>query len=336
MASVRASALLEYSEVVEQRGADARAFLRGMRMEADSAGVYERKLLYADVARLFQRTAIALEMPSFGIELARRQGTRLLGPLRHLAQTAGTAGDGIRAVLEYLSLYSPAIRFSLQEEGPQAWLTFETRLPVELGLTQIVEKSLLHGCRLLAELTDDACRPRAILLRHAAASPRGLYHRYFGCSVHFSQNANAIALDAADLQRPCVRADADLHAIVRYYLDAQLGNGIDLRGQLRQQMRALLPQQRCQLGRVAQSLGLSARTLQRRLEQAGIDFKQELEQLRRTRAEYLLRETSLSVADVAQALGYRCVTSFCRAHHRWHGVPPLAQRRDTQGTEPVP
>ncbi len=73
---------------------------------------------------------------------------------------------------------------------------------------------------------------------------------------------------------------------------------------------------------VAARLGLGKRTMQRKLEAEGYTFREILASFRTERAKELLRETELSVQDIAASLGYLEVNSFRRAFHRWEGVTP--------------
>lgn len=325
--SVRGSSLLRYDQLLDQHGVSAPQLLHRHAITHDIVGEYAKTLRYRALVQLFQTSAHETGLSHFGMELATRQGSQMLGPLHHLAQTAATVGEGLQAVLTYLHHYSPAIRFTLTPRRNDVLLCFENGLTTPLLAPQIVEKSLLHGCLLIADLIGDACRPLAVLLRHSALSKPSLYRRYFRCPIHFSQPRNAVVLDRDELLRPCVRVDPTLHAIIRFYLDAQVAPQAGLRAQVRQQMRQLLPQQRCSLQQVAQELGMATRTLQRRLDEEGVEFEAEREQLRRSLAQELLVHSQLSMAEVAKELGYRCTTSFCRAHQRWFGMAPLAHRR---------
>jgi AraC-like DNA-binding protein len=77
---------------------------------------------------------------------------------------------------------------------------------------------------------------------------------------------------------------------------------------------------------VASSVGLSARTLQRRLEQEGTSFSGVLDALRREEAMRALAASDRSLADLAVALGYRRQSTLTRAVRRWTGMPPSRLR----------
>jgi len=74
------------------------------------------------------------------------------------------------------------------------------------------------------------------------------------------------------------------------------------------------------------ALGLSTRTLQRRLAIAGRNFEAVLDEVRRARAETLLAEGGRDLAEVAYKLGYSEHSAFTRAAIRWFGVPPSGMR----------
>ncbi len=83
-----------------------------------------------------------------------------------------------------------------------------------------------------------------------------------------------------------------------------------------------LPGGRPNLWRTASGLGISARTLQRRLRENGTSFSAVLEELRREFFGELLADKKLAVSDVALLLGYSEPSAFQRAFRRWRGVSP--------------
>ena len=81
---------------------------------------------------------------------------------------------------------------------------------------------------------------------------------------------------------------------------------------------------------VAGQLGISVRTLQRRLREAGVTYSALVEQVRHDLACRKLETTQLHVAEVARDLGFKDHSSFSRAFLRWTGMSPRAYRRSLQ------
>ncbi|MBD9513676.1 AraC family transcriptional regulator [Pseudomonas sp. PDM22] len=330
MDRIRGTALLQFGELLAERGASLRDQLAPHRIGLDIVGNYRKTLSYKSLVQVFEGSASAVQLPTLGLELATRQGSTLLGPLQHLARTAATVGEALIAVLRYMSLYSASIHYRLEQRAGVVMLYFDNALPYSTEMPQIVEKSVLHGQLMITELLGIPFIPKAVLFRHQPLSSPDSYLHYFDCPIRFGQGHNALVLRPKDLKQPCIQADATLHEIVRFYLDAQCTPDNNLYLQLQGHIQTLLPRGRCSLEEVARLMSLHSRTLQRRLASSGMDFEVRVDYFRRKQAEQLLQNTNLTVAQIATELGYQRSTSFCRAHHRWFGMTPIEHRLQYQ------
>lgn len=95
---------------------------------------------------------------------------------------------------------------------------------------------------------------------------------------------------------------------------------------VREAIKVELPHGYPTIIRTADRLGVSQRTLQRRLQDAGSSYKQVVDQTRMEIARRLLSGTGRRIKDVATALGYVEPRSFTRAFERWTGTTPRAYR----------
>ena len=84
----------------------------------------------------------------------------------------------------------------------------------------------------------------------------------------------------------------------------------------------------------ARNLGTSPRTLQRRLNEHGVNFWALVEQSRFEIASALLSETDLKVQEIAAGIGYRRPGAFARAFTKWAGCSPSDFRKVSRGPEP--
>jgi AraC-like DNA-binding protein len=172
--------------------------------------------------------------------------------------------------------------------------------------------------------------PRSVELTRAAQH-RAMYETHFGCRVKFRAANNAIVFATTDLDRPFLTHNAELLAMLGPQLDAQLA---DRRASDRAQDRVtnvikrLLAGKRPDLGEVARELGVSTRTLQRRLGDAGVTFQQLLETARRELAHHYLLHSTLDLSQTAYLLGYEDANSFFRAFQQWEGSSPGRWREE--------
>ena len=138
-----------------------------------------------------------------------------------------------------------------------------------------------------------------------------------------------IRFDAAVLERPMKTADATIERLMRHYGDLQLA-GLQTQGdevtRLRRSIAQLVIEGDNSVERLAQSLGWSVRTLQRRLAAQGLNYSDLLATVRKTLALNLLENPRLGIAQIAYCLGYSEVSTFNHAFRRWVGQPPREYR----------
>lgn len=168
-----------------------------------------------------------------------------------------------------------------------------------------------------------------------AARYREVYEEHFGCRVKFRAPRNAIVFSTTDLQRPFLTHNADLLAMIGPQLDAQLADRLAESGtqdDVTRVIRRLLAGRRPDLAEVARELGVSTRTLQRRLGGAGVTFQQLLEDARRELAHHYLLHSTLDLSQTAYLLGYEDANSFFRAFQQWEGSSPGRWRDERRTT----
>ena len=150
--------------------------------------------------------------------------------------------------------------------------------------------------------------------------------------MRFGQPQNQLVFPAGDLALPLVMADAAALRLARDQCQRDLD---ELGGGAASRVRSLMNGRPraggfLTLDETARALGLSTRTLKRRLADEGTDFTTLLDEQRRHRALMLLRSADVSVESVAEQVGYSDVANFTRAFRRWSGTTPTAYRRDAQ------
>lgn len=98
-------------------------------------------------------------------------------------------------------------------------------------------------------------------------------------------------------------------------------------------IRKLLPSGYVTVDKSAQQLGISVRSLQRHLHEAGVSHSQLVDEVRFEIACRLLDEREMSIADVGRALGFTDPSNFSRAFMRWTGMSPTTCQHRPRGTE---
>jgi AraC-like DNA-binding protein len=129
---------------------------------------------------------------------------------------------------------------------------------------------------------------------------------------------------------PVVSADHHLNKLLIAYCEEALSRRPPKRGSFRSEVEnaivPLLPHGRARLDEIARTLGLSQRTLARRLALEKVTFSDVLEALKADLAERYLADKDLSISQIAWLLGYREVSSLTHAFKRWTGNSPRLAR----------
>ncbi len=169
---------------------------------------------------------------------------------------------------------------------------------------------------------------------------RALLGRHFGCPVVFGAPHDAMVFESRALDAPFVTADGGAFARILGGLEARLGSGEGLSafvGEVRVTIaRQLSEGRQPSLAAVARRLAVSARTLQRRLDEGGTSFQVELAGVRRTTASRLLANTDLDPIAISLLLGFVEPNSFARAFRGWERTTPLRWRERHVTPSPAP
>ncbi|WP_109109097.1 AraC family transcriptional regulator [Azospirillum sp. TSO35-2] len=157
----------------------------------------------------------------------------------------------------------------------------------------------------------------------------GVHRDYFGCPIRFGAGRNALVLDAADLDRPFPGHNPELLDILNPALASALSE-LEARSstgeQVKIMLKRILASGRPEIADVARELGLSERTLQRRITGEGKTFRQLLVEARQDLVRQLLQDPSVEISEVAFLLGYEDANSFYRAFRSWEGTTPAQWR----------
>jgi AraC-like DNA-binding protein len=141
-------------------------------------------------------------------------------------------------------------------------------------------------------------------------------------AVTYDADHCSFAMPSDHFDEPSLFSDPTLHARAVEELDRalqRLSRPLELRGQVDRLLHTM-PGTRLDAETAARALGVSRRTLTRRLGEAGVGFRELLDGELRMRARRLLDSGALSHAEIADRLGYADPTSFSRACRRWFGA----------------
>jgi AraC-like DNA-binding protein len=155
--------------------------------------------------------------------------------------------------------------------------------------------------------------------------------RFVGTAAEFGAPTDEFSLNANARELPLIHTDPYLNNLLLKYCEIALadrGAGISqLRTRVENAISSVLPHGRVRVEDVARSLGMSKRTLARKLSDEGLNYSEILEHLRRDLAVRYLNDRKLHVSKIAWLLGFSEVSAFTHACKRWTGKTPSQMRQ---------
>lgn len=314
-------------------GHDADALRQRAGIPAAALADPDARVPFAAHTRLWEE--IAALGGDVGLALGERIAARALGVVGHAMSHAETVGDAWRCVERFRRLVLDDALPRLIVEGHEA--VFAQPLPPRFArLRHPAECQASATLATLRALTGDRrLAARRVAFMHPAPADIQRHRAIFATgALSFGAARNELAIDATILTRPIARADPALREYLVRRADVlarELGDDDRIADAVRRAIASALPAGEPSATTVARALGLSARTLQRRLAEERSSYAVLLDEVRRERAVAMLADRSRRVGEVAYALGYRDATTFARAYRRWTGASPDAARRRPPG-----
>lgn len=205
-------------------------------------------------------------------------------------------------------------------------LIWSFRVTNAITRRQHVEFSAIGLLVALRQCTNREICPDVVAFRHSRNTNLQAFARAFGCKVMFDQRENCIHFKPADLELQLVTADNKLYTVLTDYCEVVLQNKArntsDLLVDVERAIADRLTSGEATQHHVAKTLGMSARTLSRRLAKEETTFFKTVENLRHSLAQRYLSNSDLVLAEIAFLLGYSGLSSFNDAFKRWTGKTP--------------
>ncbi|HEU4534643.1 MAG TPA: AraC family transcriptional regulator ligand-binding domain-containing protein, partial [Polyangiaceae bacterium] len=268
--------------------------------------------------------------PLFGVHVGAHFTSALnLGAVGFLMRHSPTVRDALGYASRYANLVENQKAVHLEPCGHDVALVGDTNPRPPLWSHHSAESRMAAAVSLLRDWAGPRFALRRVEFHHPRADG-ALLEAFFGCKVLFSRSADRMIVSADTLAAPLATHDAELHAFFRAQADALLSAQPaceNVRERLRRSLIEALPHGAPSLAEAAHALSLSPRTLQRRLGEVGMSFRDALDEARREAALGALGARARPpLHQTAEAAGFRDEKAFRRAFRRWTGGTPGAYR----------
>jgi AraC-like DNA-binding protein len=266
--------------------------------------------------------------PDLGLKAARKMPFGASGPLTYALHSAATVRQAIEIARRYSHVFCDGLTIDLEIGRTRSVVRFASVLPVPRAVADFA-----MTCWYANRGYDSVARESKVECWFSWPKPESIaeYERTFpDAALRFGAPFDAFAFSSDYLEAPVPSADSTLHILLCQHLDQQvehLARRPTFAGSIRGiAVRDLLHSAPCAAG-VAKQLGISVRTLNRRLEREGTSFRNVLDQVRQELALRYVGTHDMPLGEVASRLSFSHPEAFYRAFKRWTGETPLEYRR---------
>ena len=266
-----------------------------------------------------------------GMMFGRDASARELGLVGYTMYHSDSLQRAIERLIRYSHILADAIQFRLVAAERTVQIVLDNE-PEARALRHPVDSRLAAILAVSREITSTEIVPVEVCFCYPEPSATAAHREFFRAPLSFGQPDSMLVLRERDLKLPVKSADETLSGYLDQLADELLQSATPRGSFVERVQRAVwskLSGGQPTLRRMAQVLGVSVRTLQRRLGEEGTTFAAVLDGLRRHMSVRLLNNRELAVYEVAYLLGYSEPSTFFRAFRRWHGIPPAEYRKLT-------
>jgi AraC-like DNA-binding protein len=318
-------------ELAEDEGLDRNELLLVSNLSEADLHDPDARLPVRVVWSLWEELIRRVPDPSLGVRFGSSGSARDLGLVGYTMLHSRSLGRAMDRLIRYVHILMDVLELRWGARGDRSEIILENE-PEARVLQRPVDSRLAAIVTLARQLTSKPVTPIEVRFCYPEPSDVSAHRQHFRAPLVFGQGESLVAFHGRDLDLPVATSDETLGGyldrLAEELLEAEKPKST-LVDKVQRAIWSKLGGGQPTVSRMASLLGVSARTLQRRLREEGTSFAEILENLRRGMSVRLLNNRELAVYEVAYLLGYSEPSTFFRAFRRWHGIPPNEFRKLT-------
>jgi AraC-like DNA-binding protein len=339
MQQMRAVVLSHYVEVASSVGLDGWRMLRLAGIALEALEDTENRIPAGAVVRVLERSAEESGCESFALLMAERRTFASLGPVSLLLERLPNLRAVIRTSIAFQRHLADVVAIHLEEHHDTSVIKLD--LSPEYWGEQIVDLVVGIAFQVIAGATGRQWKPACLHTTRKAPSDLKVWRRMFAGPIEFEASFSGFSCSTRSMLVPLPLTNDEMARNAQRLLRLlpQVSGPEPIGDKVRRTITLLLPSGRATVEQVAAHLGVSARSLQRRLDEEELQFGELLAGVRQELATAYLANSSRPVTSVASLLGYSSPSSFTRWFAGSFGVSPQlwrANHRDRRSSAPPP
>lgn len=268
--------------------------------------------------------------PGFSVRIGQQMKMEDYGVLGLSWKTCSWAGEIFDRSERYFKLLSNTYFFKVERDIEISRI-FLNREAYRRGIELSNEATFSAVVVVLRAITESDISPVEVSFKHAPPENLDDYISAFNCPIHFNQPHNYITYKKEDLDRRTAKADESINRFLVERVEEET-RGIKLSGNkivndVESLIRDALPSGIPGVEQIGQIMGMSRRTLTRRLSDNGLTFRDLIKRIQEEVSKDLLKNTARSIAEIAFETGFSEQSAFSRAFKNWTNQSPAEFRK---------
>ncbi|MBV1866895.1 MAG: AraC family transcriptional regulator [Marinosulfonomonas sp.] len=312
------------------RSVDGDALLRSVGVDPDDKTDVKKMVSDAHYYALLETIMAQLDDASgFPVRVGQSMCCDDYGAFGLAWKTAPTLRGSFERAERYARLMSSVVEYEVRNHDKGAYFMLHREGERRLGLRLSNEMTLASVASISRQVTPGSFAPLEVHCKHPAPATVSAHEQYFGCPIIFGSDMDALLVSSEALACPNRLGDPAVSRFLEAHLDAEIATGTQTTSFEQVLVRRIserLSDGPPRAAEIAKEMGVSERTLHRRLSEGGVSFQGLLNQTRRRLAEGLLVQSDHSIAEIAFLTGFSEQSSFSRAFRGWLDQTPASFR----------
>lgn len=314
-------------DILAEEGIAPAAALAGTGIEPEQAHSPATRISARQLLTVCGNALRLSQDPGIAFKAGKRIHIAHFGMYGYALLSSPTPRDAIEFALRYRPLAAPLIGLSFHDDGDAPAWEFEDSLGLGMHgalFRFVLEFQLGTQLSLHGDILGQPVTPLEVRIAYPAPAHAAVYEALLGCPVRFGQPRNELRLSRDWLQQKLAYANPITAALVRETCDrllAELKMSAGIAGKVFGMLMAQ-PGRFPDIDTIAAGLGMTSRTLRRKLQAQDTSYQALLTDVRKQLAIDYLRKTRMSTEDIAASLGFSDAANFRHAFKKWTGQTP--------------
>jgi AraC-like DNA-binding protein len=328
--TIQAKAAEKIVRAASVRGITAQSLYESVALNPAVLEDPDSRIPFAQIVSLYEQAATLTGDDAFGLHVGESVDAKAFDVLGYSVINSPTFGAALERVVRYNFTWTDGSAFTVETAGETTRITYNYLDDSVADCRHDAEMTLAAFAVLGRLITGTDWGPNKVSFQHQQPRDISEHERIFRCPVSFKAKTNEFAFNSSTLDLPILKADSGLCAVLDRHAEELLAR-YPPENTLIERLRTMIKEQLnggdASLERAANELGMSSRTLQRKLREHGTSHQELLDQMRRDLAMRYLQEPEMAICEVAYLLGFSESSALHRAFKRWTGMTPSEFRR---------